>query len=491
VKCEAGDFFTLIGETPLRSRIVCLTVLVIIPFLSLPALAQPEPEPKNGGVTIPLELTPSNYLKPVSRAYLLPEASEAIQGNSVQMFLRCFMEQANFYGKEESEKREKWNVMPLKDLPLDKVKDYGGRLISRDMYDAARMTNADWQILYFVRRDGYYTLLPDVQKMRSHASAMKTRVRGQIASGDFDGARRTLKTMFGLARTLENHPTLIGQLVGIAISAIAVDATEEMIAQPGSPNLFWSLSDLPVPFMSLRKGIEGERLFLSADFEEFKSSDIPLPDAMIVKKIESYRELFKMNEQNFLHPLGLGFTSFKDRLEFQAKDADNVKAARGRLIDSGLKAERVNVWSPLHVVLLDDLLVYEEFRDETGKFFNLPYWQAKPGMDEIDAEVKKQFNTSQFLTLVPALFKIKGAQARLDQRLAYLKTIEAIRLHAFQHSGALPGRLEEINLPLPVDPVTGNSFVYKVKNGVATLHGENPNSGNERTNRYYELRIKN
>src|SRR5258707_890347 len=82
-------------------------------------------------VTLTLRLTPNDYPKPASRAYLLPEFSESIQGNRVQMFLRCFMEQDSFFGRAESERRQKWNEMPLKDLPLKEgpVEDGPGQLV--------------------------------------------------------------------------------------------------------------------------------------------------------------------------------------------------------------------------------------------------------------------------------------------------------------------------------------------------------------------------
>src|SRR5216684_1122866 len=133
----------------MHARILVATTLVVS-ALSSHAHAQPEWQPKNGRVTIPVFLTPNNYLKPISRAYLLPEYSESIPGNRVQMFLRCFMEQDNFFGQAESNKREIWNATPLRALPLGEISNYGGRLIERDMYDAARMTQVDWQLWYFL-----------------------------------------------------------------------------------------------------------------------------------------------------------------------------------------------------------------------------------------------------------------------------------------------------------------------------------------------------
>ena len=48
----------------------------------------------------------------------------------------------------------------------------------------------------------------------------------------------------------------------------------------------------------------------------------------------------------------------------------------------------------------------------------------------------------------------------------------------------------QIRLPVPLDPVSGKPFEYRVTNGVATLHGANPNPENERTNRFYEIRLR-
>jgi hypothetical protein len=470
------------------SRLIPLAALAAVLAAAGRAPAQPDLVPKDGRVTIPVALTPSDYPKPASRAYLLPEYRESIPGNRVQMFLRCFMEQDTFFGKVETEKREKWNALPLKDLPLSELTNYGGRLLERDLYDAARMTGVDWQLWYFVRRDGINTLLPDVQKMRALASALKARVRGEIAAGDFDGALHTLKTMFGLARTMENHPTLIGQLVGVAIATIAVNAAEEFIQQPGSPNLFWALTDLPVPFLSLRAGMDGERMFISADFDALKTAADPVVDAVLLKKIDAYDEMLRPGTEAPSPRYVAG--ALKAGLQARAKDAAEVQAARGRLIRAGLKPEHVNVWSPLHVVLLDDEVLCEQYRDELGKWVNLPFWQAKPGMGTAEAAIAAARGKTPFLELVPAFIKVKQAQARLDQRFAYLQVLEALRLYAHAHGGALPAALADTQLPLPLDPVTGRPFEYAVKDGVATLHGENPSAGQGVTNRYYGIRIR-
>ena len=43
------------------------------------------------------------------------------------------------------------------------------------------------------------------------------------------------------------------------------DTLEEMIQQPGCPNLYWALTDLPSPLVDLRKGLQGNRALVAAD----------------------------------------------------------------------------------------------------------------------------------------------------------------------------------------------------------------------------------
>ena len=90
-------------------------------------------------------------------------------------------------------------------------------------------------------------LIPDVQQLRPLASALKVRFRAEVALGRFDDALRTAKTMFAMSRHLGEHPTFVGNLVGIAVAHVAIGPLEEMLEQPGCPNLYWALTNLPRP----------------------------------------------------------------------------------------------------------------------------------------------------------------------------------------------------------------------------------------------------
>jgi hypothetical protein len=80
----------------------------------------------------------------------------------------------------------------------------------------------------------------------------------------------------------------------------------------------------------------------------------------------------------------------------------------------------------------------------------------------------------------------------LEQRIALLRHVEALRLYAAEHDGKLPEKLSDIDVPLPVDPFTGKSFVYKVEGETAHLRGTPPH-GEEKTSFYnihYEITIR-
>ncbi len=68
---------------------------------------------------------------------------------------------------------------------------------------------------------------------------------------------------------------------------------------------------------------------------------------------------------------------------------------------------------------------------------------------------------------MPATKAVRRAQARLDQRIALLRHVEALRLHAAEHDGKLPAKLSEVSVPLPDDPVTGKPFRYELTGATA------------------------
>jgi hypothetical protein len=431
-------------------------------------------------MVIRLKVHPMPAPQPALRYLLLPELKEMNPGNPIQGYLRCFAEQQHFFFNAEAcKRRDQLLVMPLGALPAPELQDYGQSALRQADW-AARLDKADWQILLRAKTDGVGLLIPDVQQMRTLANALKVRFRAQVALHRFDDALGTAKTMFAVARHLGEHPTLIGSLVGLAIASIAVGPLEEMLEQPGCPNLYWALTNLPNPLVRLDLGLEGERMLILSEFRGLEDS-APMNEDQLKKVITHLNELVRQEGSNK--------EALPQLLKTRVKDGLSVEGARHRLVEYGLSEDRINQFPPEQVLLLDEKREYEVRRDDAMKYMNLPFWQIEalalqPSPDQLSGIFAKAF--------VPALHKVRSAQGRVEQRIALLQHVEALRLYAAAHAGKFPASLTECGVPLPVDPFTGQPFRYELERDTAHVRGSPPR-GMEKYpayNVHYEVTIQ-
>jgi len=458
-----------------RLLLVCAFVLA----WPLSARAQKIVEPTE--TVIRLTVQPMAAPKPALKYQLLPELKEMNPGNPVQEYMKCFAEQQNFFfNKEVLEARERYQVMPLHELPLKEIRYYTSSGALKQADYAARLDTPNWQILPKLKSDGVNCLLPDIQQLRMLASALKVRFRIQVAEKRFDDALVTAKTMFALSRHLGEHPALVSNLVGIAIANVAIGPLEEMLQQPGCPNLHWALSDLPTPFISLRTGLQGERVIMQAEFADF-ADDRPMSEAELQSVVDRLNQTLRSS-----HPAVRPDFDARSWLLPMLKDEKHVEAARDRLVEFGLAKAKVKSFPALQAVLLDEKRAFEIHLDEETKWMKFPYWQAEAHlMDSADA--RERDRAARLLNeLLPFKTKVTRAQARLEQRIALLQHVEAIRLYAADHDGKFPASLEDITVPLPVDPFTGQPFKYSVDGPLAEVRGTPPRG--EQNNAAYKVR---
>jgi hypothetical protein len=295
-----------------------------------------------------------------------------------------------------------------------------------------------------------------------------------------------------LGRQLGQHPTLIGNLVGIAIAGIAIGPFEELIQQEGAPNLFWALSSLPKSLVGIGTGIQSEREIMLVEFKAVVGTDEPVGDAVIRAHLKKIREIHAMTEPEAKVEHGAD-----EWMRTRSKNADVLKAAAARLVASGIAEEKIKRWPPLQVVIRDEYLRYETQRDEMIKWVYFPSPQALEGMREAEEVVKKIGHDpdnpegSLMVSWSPVIRKVYFADLRLQQRLALLQNVEALRLYSAENAGKLPEKLESIKLPLLPDPVTGKPFVYKLNEKKAILQGSPP-KGQEKQAAYnvrYEITL--
>src|SRR5271156_404564 len=94
-----------------------------------------------------LTVRPMSAPKPALKYQLLPELQELNPGNAAQNYLKCFMEQRYFFfSKEAAADRARYRMMPLAELPADKLSQYGGAALRQADW-AARLDTVDWQTL--------------------------------------------------------------------------------------------------------------------------------------------------------------------------------------------------------------------------------------------------------------------------------------------------------------------------------------------------------
>src|SRR5690242_9426524 len=105
------------------------TLIVCALLTTLPLAARAADRADDTQTVIRLNVSPMAAPKPALKYHLLPTLDELNPGNPVHDYIKCFMEQNNFFfAKDSVAKREKWSKMPLKDLPVKEMRKagYGG-----------------------------------------------------------------------------------------------------------------------------------------------------------------------------------------------------------------------------------------------------------------------------------------------------------------------------------------------------------------------------
>ena len=137
------------------------------------------------------------------------------------------------------------------------------------------------------------------------------------------------------------------------------------------------------------------------------------------------------------------------------------------------------------VLLLDEARECQARFDEIAKIVKFPAWQFEALFKNLNAGKGAHSILGKELFGLTALVNGRRALGRLDQRIALLRHVEAVRMYAAEHGGALPAKLSDIAVPLPVDPFTGKPFGYEVAGRTVHLRGSPPEA--EKNNAPYRL----
>ncbi len=305
----------------------------------------------------------------------------------------------------------------------------------------------------------------DIQHMRTVAVLLGLRYRLELSERRFDDALRTLQTGFALARDVGQGDTLIQDLVAIAVGSIQFGHVEEWMQTPGSPNLFWALTDLPAPLVNTAHAIRTEMTTIYRSFpalrEVLRNSDKALSEEETGRIVaELYKDLGTLH---WLRTCPTGSRKLSARPPLILKAYPDAKKY---LKEHGRTDEQMDAMPAAQAVLLYFVEQYDETKDEFLKWMNVAPWEARAGLAEAAKKVRAQGPTANPIgLLMPAVEKVYEARVRIERMASYLRCAEALRLYAMTHDGKPPAKLEDVKLPLPVDPFTGESFgkCYKVE----------------------------
>jgi len=344
-------------------------------------------EPPPGVKTIRLELEPTPSRAPVLRYPLLPELRDQKPGNAVPLYRKAAQTlktaQKELGDPRWYERAQRWIEIPPDRLPRAEVQDFldHHRGALAEVEDAARHEYADWELTEKIRNQGVGTLLPDVQEMREFANLLSLRARLAMAEGRHHDALRDIQTIFAISRDVAHAPCLICSLVGVATGMVGANQLDQLIQQPGAPNLYWVLTDLPAPFIDMRMSLQGERLMAYGTFGGLPLSRQDANKKMTPMEIEN---AVRMAEGLRRDIVNLPRPVFKAQfgLDVQQKH-DKAKRA---LVEAGWPRDAVEQMPHVQVALLHGFIDYERFMDEEMKWATFPFWQAAPHLLELEKE---------------------------------------------------------------------------------------------------------
>ena len=141
---------------------------------------------------------------------------------------------------------------------------------------------------------------------------------------------------------------------------------------------------------------------------------------------------------------------------------------------------------PEQVLLLDEKRECLVRFDDVMKLMTLPNWRQTEAW--IAQLTRDQAPALLADDVVPSMTPPRRAQGRLEQRIALLRHVEALRLYAAENGGTLPAKLSDVSVPLPDDPITGKPFSYELHGGTAHLRGSPP--AGEKTNPAFRLHFE-
>ncbi|HNS22831.1 MAG TPA: hypothetical protein PKH24_20195 [Sedimentisphaerales bacterium] len=393
----------------------------------------------------------------------------------------------------DEHKLDAWIESPVDQLPQQEVRR------ALKMFDqavhyldlAGRSERCTWE--YPIREEGLRCATPDWSGYRMLSRVLALEVRLQAADGDFQGAIQTLRIMLAMAKDVGNGPLSLQNAVGYGLAGRAIQEIESFVQKPGAPNLYWALTSLPSPLIDMRLSLQAESGAIYVDLPELKRVDNE------VLTNDEVMRIWNMAAGVFSPaPSSLEQTAMKLAITTSAMKL--YPTARQHLLEQGKTIQEIQSLPNLYVVLAYQHERACRLRDMMLKWCNVPYWQAVPGLkaderiwQEDMGRIRSDWDmiAAAFENNMPYFRWTFFAGTCRERDIAMLRCVEAIRLYAAGHKGALPKSLDDIaDVPIPLDPLYGRPFSFRMADGKAILESAVPPGENVRWGTRYEITLR-
>jgi hypothetical protein len=430
-----------------------------------------------------LTLTSAREPKPALQYSLWPRYWERKYGDATPHYYRALVIDGDLspdLEKQYIEKSEAWLANEVTDATKLEMRNWlvAHRDVIKELGVAAHRERLelDVRLRDLSGMEAISFLLPDAQNMRKLARMLAIKARLEIADGQVDEAIRTLRVGYRLAEAAAKTPTLINDLVGVAIASIMTHELTRVVASSDSPNLYWAISQLPRPFIDLRESLEHESELPLQIFPFLRDAET------VFRSPDEWRRLMLDTYLKF-HELSGDYRGKPGPLTDIAATVLMMKSypvAKRYLIDNGIPLEKVEAMPVGQVLAICTARIHREVYDEMFKWTFLPPAQVHGKWEAAYRRLQDEghlgpgnVDTGAFPIvdlLLPALQPAWYAPLRLERQLAALRVIEAIRMHAAENGGKLPASLDEISAAVvPLDPLYEKPFAYRVDGKTAIL----------------------
>ncbi|MGD0383767.1 MAG: hypothetical protein ABSA77_09610 [Thermoguttaceae bacterium] len=404
-------------------------------------------------------------------------------------------EREKFY--TNADKLSLWLETPLDKLPKDEIRKILDNVQPWWMEYAeiaSRRMECDWGSPIREMNNPFYCNIYYELLSRSLARIIAMKARLSLAEGKPEDALKSLQMGFALSQQIgKGTVPLVCYAGGTTMASMMRDQLLDLSQLKNAPNLYWSLSNLPHPFISIRDAIEWEE----------SARDRLLPEFQEANKGQHSPEQWQKLWEDAVKKIDAFPLTYLDRVARLHNDnkneiydpkkilTENYPNARDYLINQGWPKKEIQSMAPARVMLLHCAEVWEEMLDDYIKWLGINYSQWPNNYRNylpLEKELKEIYKQKEIIPLsklIPPFGAIVVSQARFEREMESLRCIEAIRLYAYLHDGKLPGSLDDIKeVPIPSNSMTGKPFLYHLKGDTAVLLADGDGHIN------YEYRIK-